>query len=78
MAVSLTQDEFIKRFYERKQLFLNAILHDLEQIANTIKVRHTGPDVRIDLSIFAGTLISNAVLSAIDIVYQGDTLRAQD
>jgi len=71
MSTSLTRDEFLKRLVERNEQFELSIKNGLKQVDANIKVRYESPNnIYIELSEFIGTIASDVILRAVDIVYQ--------
>ena len=68
MAVSLTKEEFLERFIRRKEQFEMVI--NSQQVRDQLKIRIDSNNIHIDLSQLVGTLIGDALLRIVNLVYQ--------
>jgi hypothetical protein len=77
MYNSLTKEELLERFDERKDIFILALNHDLNlfssKIRTDVKINPADPHKpEIDISVdeFANELVGKAISRLIDLVYQ--------
>ena len=75
MSISLTRDEFLQRLAERNKLFVTAISNDLKQFKRSPNspityVKYDGGEIEIHE--FIEKLVRDALLRAIELIYQED------
>lgn len=62
MALSLTKDEFLKRYFERNTLFSMSLEYDIGEKSLS----------QSEIQEYIGKLIANSIIKAIDLVYRED------